>query len=199
MPGRDNPRGDADSGCQRTAGAEQCVDLPVSAMAISLRRLTPPLPAGALAIGLVIGLLAPLVGPWLPQDRADAAVADSYVAVLTGPEGRVGLVVSARRQARVLDVTQAVPHGLPAGHSLALWQVDAVGTVRPLGRLAPGPTARLALAAPAGEALATTVGFGVTLERDGRPPERPSGPFVYQGRCGGLWRIEAASARLALR
>lgn len=168
-------------------------------MAISLRRLTPPLPAGALAIGLVIGLLAPLVGPWIPQDRADAAVADSYVAVLTGPEGRVGLVVSARRQARVLDITQTVPHGLPAGHSLALWQVDAVGTVRPLGRLAPGPTARLALPAPAGEALATTVGFGVTLERDGRPPERPSGPFVYQGRCGGLWRIEAASARLALR
>lgn len=168
-------------------------------MAISFRHLTLPVPAGALAAGLAFGLLAPLCLPWRPDVAGSPPPVDSYVGVLTGPEGRVGLVVSARRQARALDVAQTVPLGLPAGHSLALWQVDGAGVARPLGRLASGPTARLALPAPAEEVLATAIGFGVTLERDGHAPASPSRPFVYQGRCGNLWQIETASARLALR
>lgn len=178
---------------------EQSNDSSVLPMALSLRHLTLPVPAGALAIGLAAGLLAPLCWTWHPDVAVSAPPVDSYLGVLTGPEGRVGLVVSARRQARALDVTQTVPLGLPVGHSLALWQVDGAGVARPLGRLASGPTARLALPAPAEEVLATAVGFGVTLERDGQAPDGPSRPFVYQGRCGSLWLIEAGSTRLALR
>lgn len=168
-------------------------------MASSSRRLTHAVPAGALAIGLALGLLAPLLlpQPGLPPSRLHPL--ESYVGVLVGPEGRTGLVVSARRDARELEVRHVVPVGLPRGQSLALWQIDAAGVAQPLGRLGTGPSTRLALREPAQRQLATAVAFGVTLEREGHHPQRPSGPYVYQGACGALWRADAASARRASR
>ena len=158
-------------------------------MARLLRRLFAPIPAGALALGLVLGLALPLVRPWLQRLTPLAQLPVSYVGVLADAEGRTGLVVSARRLGRELDVQQPVPLGLPDGHTLYLWTIEASGVARRVGPVPPGPSGRLALTGEVDALLATAVELAVSLEPEEAPLDVPAGEFVYRGACERLWQV----------
>ncbi len=158
-------------------------------MAHLLRRLFAPIPAGALALGLVVGLTLPLARPWLQRSTPEAQMPSSYVGVLADAEGRPGLVVSARRLGRQLDVQQAMPLGLPDGRTLYLWAIDPSGAARRVGPLPAGPTGRLVLDDDAHSLLASAVELAVSVERTDTPPDGPAGAFVYRGPCERMWRV----------
>ena len=158
-------------------------------MARLLRRLFAPIPAGALALGLVMGLALPLVRPWLQRFTPLAQLPISYVGVLADAEGRTGLVVSARRLGRELDVLQPAPLGLPDGHTLYLWTIEASGVARRIGPVPPGPSGRLALSGDVDTLLALAVELAVSLEPLEGPKDVPVGEFVYRGACERLWQV----------
>jgi anti-sigma-K factor RskA len=163
-------------------------------MAHLLRRLFAPIPAGALALGLVVGLTLPLARPWLQRSTPEAQMPSSYVGVLADAEGRPGLVVSARRLGRQLDVQQAMPLGLPDGRTLYLWAIDPSGAARRVGPLPAGPTGRLVLDDDAHSLLASAVELAVSVERTDTPPDGPAGAFVYRGPCERMWRVTPPTA-----
>ena len=144
--------------------------------------------AGALALGIAIGLALPLATPPWGSGPPDGELPEGYVGVLAAPEGRTGLVVSAAPQGRVLDTRMPAPVGLPDGRTLFLWAIEPSGAVSPVGPVPPGATGHIPLSDPAASVFATAVGFGVTVERTGQAPHSPAGAFVYRGACGRLWR-----------
>ena len=158
-------------------------------MAHLLRRLFAPIPAGALALGLVLGLTLPLARPWFTQPTPDALLPLSYVGVLMDSEGMPGLVVSARRLGRQLNVQHTVPLRLPDGRTLYLWAIEPSGAARRVGPLPPGPAGRLELTDEADTLLASAVELAVSVERTGAPPDGPAGAFVFRGACERMWRV----------
>lgn len=149
------------------------------------RRLLSPLPSGALAFGLMLGLLLP--GVFLQQQ--DTQLPESYVGVLATPEGKTGLIVSSRRQGTVLDLKQVSPTMPPAGQTLYLWVIDAAGNPRPVGPAPAGPFVQVTLTQPAEKIFATAAEVAVSIEPQGSSPAQPSGPYVYRGLCGKLWKV----------
>lgn len=159
------------------------------------QRLFAPLPAGALAFGLMLGVAAPSVFQLLQADRYDAQLPESYVGVLATAEGRQGLIVSSLRHGRSVDlkVIQAVP--LPAGSVAVLWTIDAQGLPVAVGPL-PALPARAFVSVPlprtADQVFARAVELGVSHEPAGTLPAVPSQPWVYRGLCGKLWKVPPA-------
>ena len=158
-------------------------------MARLLRRLIAPIPAGALAFGLTLGLALPLARPWLTRPAPQAQLPLSYVGVLADPEGRTGLVVSARRLGRQLEISQRVALGLPDGRTLYLWTIEASGAARRVGPVPPGASGRLVLTSDADTVLASAVELAVSMERTDTSPEVPDGAFIYRGACERLWQV----------
>jgi len=157
-------------------------------MARLLRRLFALVPAGALAFGLGLGLTLPLLRTWLKAPAPEAQLPVSYVGVLADDEGRTGLVVSARRLGRQLEIQQPVPLGLPDGQRLYLWAIQSSGAARLVGPVPPGRTGQLTLTDDAGTLLAPAVELAVSVERVDTPPDAPAGEFVYRGACERVWR-----------
>jgi len=153
-----------------------------------------PVSAGALALGIAIGLALPFVPSLWRAGPPDGELPDSYVGVLAAPEGSTGIVVSAARHERVLDTRLPVPVGMPDGRTLFLWAIEPTGAVLPVGPVPPQAAGRIPLADRAESVFATAVGFGVTVERTGHSPDSPAGAFVYRGLCGRLWRAGAPAA-----
>lgn len=156
------------------------------------KRWLQPAPAGALALGLVVGVMLPSL--WQAQHGGpDGPVAtqlpDSYVGVLGLADGRPGLIVSSLRQGRTVDIKRVAAVPVPAGQVLYLWAIDAAGQAAPVAPLPPGPFVHLQLGAPAETVFAKAVELAVSLEREGSNPTAPAGTFVYRGLCGKLWRL----------
>ena len=155
------------------------------------QRLLAPIPASALALGLVMGTVVPIV--WQAQSDAQRGMElpDSYVGVLGTAEGKPGLIISSLRRGKVVDIKRVTPVDVPSGQMLYLWRIDkagAVTAVAPLPDVSSGTITHLALNAPAEQVFFPAVELAVSLEPVGSQPEAPTSPFVYRGLCGKLWR-----------
>jgi len=152
------------------------------------RRLLAPAPVGALALGLVMGTLVPIV--WQAQEsyRRDMELPDSYVGVLATAQGQPGLIVSSLRRGKTVDLKQLAQVDVPAGQTLFLWRIDKAGAVAPVGALPNGKFTHVTLGEPAEQVFFPAVELAVSVEPAGAQPAAPSAPFVYRGLCGKLWR-----------
>lgn len=152
------------------------------------QRLLSPVPAGALALGLMMGSLGP--GLWQQlSGGAETQLPESYVGVLATAEGRPGLIVSSLRRGRVVDFKQLAPVAVPPGQTLFLWSLDARGEPQPIAALPAGAFVSLPLPQPAEALFQRAVELAVSLEAAGSTPARPAGPYVYRGLCGKLWPV----------
>lgn len=157
------------------------------------RQLLGPVPAGALAMGLVLGTLLPgVLGPMLRDEPTDTALPASYVGVLATASGATGLIVSSLRQGTQLDVKAVQAVAVPAGQTLYLWALDAAGKPRAIGPLPSGGFVKVRLPQPSELLFADAKELAVSLETIGATPAAPGGTFVYRGLCGKLWRVPAA-------
>lgn len=155
------------------------------------QRLLAPIPAGALALGLMMGMLVPVVWQIHSDTQRGMELPDSYVGVLGTPQGQPGLIISSLRQGKVVDIKRVTPVEVPPGQMLYLWRIDKVGAVTavaPLPDVPNGPFTHLTLNAPAEQVFFPAVELAVSLEPVGSQPAAPTSPFVYRGLCGKLWR-----------
>lgn len=151
------------------------------------RKLLAPIPVSALAMGLVLGTVVPLVWQIQVDQHKQSQLPESYVGVLANTQGKPGLIVSSLRHGRVVELKQMVPMELPLGQHLHLWRIDKAGAVSSLGAIPGGKWVRLALSEPAEKIFFTAIELAVSIERDGEVPPQPSSAFVYRGLCGKLW------------
>ena len=161
-----------------------------------LQALLAPVPAAALAFGLVAGLALPTVMQNLnpPAEPGDTSVPASYIGVLATPDGRQGLIVASLRLGRTVDLKQVTRVEPGPGQTLFLWTIDAQGQVRPVSAIPAGAFVQAPLADTAEKVFATAVELGVTLEAIGSAPLKPAGPWVYRGLCGKVWRAPPPSS-----
>lgn len=152
------------------------------------RRLLAPAPAGALVVGLLVGVALPMLWQAQEQSRRDMELPDSYVGVLATAQGQPGLIVSSLRQGRRVDIKQVTPVDLPAGKTLYLWRIDKSGAVAPVGPLPDGKFTQIELDRPAEQVFFPAVELAVSVEDAGARLQAPSSPYVYRGLCGKLWR-----------
>lgn len=156
------------------------------------KRWLAPIPASALAMGLVLGSVAPVL--WHLQNASQTELPESYVGVLATAEGKPGLIVSSLREGRVVDIKQVKAVTVPAGAGLFLWRIDGEGHAAPLGAFGPmrpvgkNKWAKMALSEPAEKVFFPAVELAVSVEPLGSTPAVASGAFVYRGLCGKLWR-----------
>ena len=177
---------------QRPASARPAAraDAPSARLAAWWRQFIAPVPAAALAFGLLAGVMVPQLAAILgPQAVQDTELPESYVGVLARPDGRAGLIVASRRHGRVVDLKQVSPVTPPAGQTLFLWTIDAAGRATPVGPVPHGPFVQAPLSDTAEKVFRTAAELGVTLEATGSTPASPSGPWVYRGLCGKVWRV----------
>ena len=169
---------------------------PVAAVQRWWQRLLAPVPAGALALGLLMGSLGP--GLWQQlQGDAGTQLPESYVGVLATAEGKPGLIVSSLRRGRVVDFKQLAPVAVPPGQTLFLWSLDAKGVAQPIAALPAGRFVSLPLPQPAEALFQRAVELAVSLEATGSTPSQPSGAYVYRGLCGKLWPVAAPASAAA--
>jgi len=158
------------------------------------QRWLAPVPAGALAFGLMLGVATPLVWQTQQADTYDTQLPESYVGVLATAQGQQGLIVSSLRHGKTVDlkIIKAVP--VASGSVLYLWSLDAKGQpqrVSPLPALT-GGFVSLTLPGSSNDVFARAVELAVTMEPAGAEPREPTLPYVYRGLCGKLWRVPPA-------
>ncbi len=151
------------------------------------QRLFAPIPAGALALGLVLGSVVPAVWQAQNSSHPNMELPASYVGVLATQDGRPGLIISSLRRGKVVDVKRETPVAIPAGQTLYLWRIDKDGQVQPVGALPDGKFVHVPLDAPAEDVFLPAVELAVSLEAQGASPAQPSQAFVYRGLCGKIW------------
>jgi anti-sigma-K factor RskA len=151
---------------------------------------------GPLAAGVVLGLTLTLIGPALQEpavsdgpDSLDSQLPQSYVGVLATADGRSGVIVSSLRHGKVMDVKQVQPVPVASGQTLYLWAIEADGTTRPIGPVPQGKFVQVALAQTSETLFASATELALSIEAETAAPLLPSGPYVYRGLCGKLWRV----------
>jgi anti-sigma-K factor RskA len=123
-------------------------------------------------VALSVLLLRPM------GERAEGTV----VAVLAGSDAKAALVASADRFGRYLTIKAISRIDVPADRSLQLWMLPSAGNPQSLGVIDTTTAARVALSAPADEALRNIPALAVSLEpRGGSPTGSPTGPVLYSG------------------
>lgn len=145
-----------------------------------------PVPAGALALGLLLGSV---VGPLWEASRSSTQLPESYVGVLADASGKPGLIVSSLRKGRTVDLKQLSPVMVPVGQTLYLWTIDKAGQVHGVSAIPGGAFVSAPLSRPAEETFFPAVELAVSIEIAGAAPAQPTGPFVYRGLCGKLWKL----------
>ena len=161
----------------------------------ALVRWFDPRTLGSLAAGLFLGVSATLIGPSLldssPVSVAETQLPESYVGVLARADGRTGLIVSSLRHGRVMDLKRVQPVPVGDGQTLFLWVIEADGKTLPIGSVPQGSFVQVPLAQTSETLFARATELAVSIEAAGFAPALPSGPFVYRGLCGKLWRVKA--------
>lgn len=149
-------------------------------------RLLAPIPAGALALGLLIGSM---LGPVWEASRSSTQLPESYVGVLANSGGKPGLIVSSLRRGTTVDLKQLSPVKVPEGQTLFLWTIDKDGVVFPVSAVPNGKFVSAPLPAAAETVFFPALELAISVEAVGTNPDKPSGPFVYRGLCGKLWKL----------
>jgi anti-sigma-K factor RskA len=120
----------------------------------------------------VVQLMSPAVLP-----------AESLVVVLAGPDAKPAMIVTAARGESVLTLKPVADVRPEPGRTFELWALPEGGAPRSLGVLPPVGVAKIALAAPSGEALARVPTLAISLEPPGGSPTgQPTGPVLYTGK-----------------
>lgn len=192
------PQAMADRSWERlSASVGMAAPAPAQAKPSWWQRWFTPMPAGALAMSMVLGLALGVSLPlaWQASHapaEGDMQLPESYVGVLGTADGKPGLIVSSLRRGMVIDLKVVTPVDVPAGHHLQLWRIDKTGAATTLGALpalVPGQKIlHMTLPEPAEQAFFPAVELAVSIEADGTVPSVPSGPYVYRGLCGKIWR-----------
>lgn len=152
------------------------------------RRLLAPVPVAALAMGLMVGTVVPVVWQARLDAQREMELPDSYVGVLATAKGEPGLIVSSLRRGTVVDLKQLTPVEVPQGKTLFLWRIDKAGAITAVAPLPSGKFTRVTLDEPAEKVFFPAVELAVSLEAAGATPAVPTQPFAYRGLCGKLWR-----------
>lgn len=147
-----------------------------------------PAAGAALAMGLALGVL---IGPNWEALRSPTQLPESYVGVLANASGKPGLIVSSLRRGTTVDLKQLSPVELPTGKTLFLWVIDKTGAVQPVAAIPSGAFVSANLSEAAEKVFFPAVELAVSVEQTGALPDKPSGPFVYRGLCGKLWKLPA--------
>jgi anti-sigma-K factor RskA len=106
----------------------------------------------------------------------------ALVVVLAGSDAKPALIASADRAARYLSVKAVARVDVPVDRALELWMLPEGANPRSLGLIDATGAARVALSAPAEEALRNIPALAVSLEpRGGSPTGLPTGPVLYSG------------------
>ena len=151
-----------------------------------------PLPAGALAFGLVLGLVMPSAWNLLQNDAQHTQLPESYVGVLATAQGQPGLIVSSLRKGFTVDLKQLSPIAPPSGATLFLWSIDKSGAMHAIAPIPNGRFVSARLSESAEKTFLSAVELAVSIEPLAATPRQPSGAFVYRGLCGKLWRPPGA-------
>ncbi len=111
----------------------------------------------------------------------------SIVAVLAGSDAKPALVATVERGSRVLSIKALRPIAIPPDRALELWALPEGKDPRSLGLVPASGVVRIALPAPAGDALKGVPALAISLEPSGGSPTgKPTGPVLY---TGGIERI----------
>lgn len=128
------------------------------------------------SLAAVVALAAVLLRP------APAVPEGALVVVLAGTDAKPVLVASADRLGRTLRVKPVARVDVAADRALELWMLPDGATPRSLGLISATDVVRVALSAPADEALRNIPALAVSLEpRGGSPTGLPTGPVLYSG------------------
>lgn len=152
------------------------------------KRFFSAIPAGALAMGVLVGVMTPMLWDRQLAEDSGAQLPASYVGVLGTADGKPGLIVSSLRHGAWVDVKQMAPVAVPPGMRLHLWRIDAEGKAMPLGPLPTGKWVRMPLPEPAEKIFFPAVELAVSVENADDTPQAPRLPYVYRGLCGKLWK-----------
>jgi anti-sigma-K factor RskA len=152
------------------------------------KRWLAPIPAGALAMGLLVGVVVPQLWHAQTDSAQETQLPQSYVGVLANAQGKPGVIVSSLRHGRVVEIKQIAPVVLAAGRELHLWRIDKDGHATALGAVANEKWARMTLKEEAEKVFFPAVELAVSSELQGSQPQTPALPYVYRGLCGKLWR-----------
>ena len=147
-----------------------------------------PVPSGMLAFGLTLGLALPTLLHTLQTDTSSTQLPESYVGVLATRDGQAGLIVSSLRKGLLVDIKQQTPVAVPSGQTLYLWLIDQAGQAHAVAPIPQGRFVSLRLNAPSETTFQAATELAVSLEPQGQTPAQPSGPFVYRGLCGKIWK-----------
>ena len=130
--------------------------------------------AAALACALAFGALQ-----WWQRSVAPE---ETLVVVLSGDDGKPGLLAAAARADRYLTLRR-VGNATPSdGKVFELWALPQAGAPQAIGVIPNGSLARVPLARPADESLSSIPRLAVSLEPPGGSPTgKPTGPVVYSG------------------
>ena len=153
------------------------------------QRLFAPIPMGALAMGLAVGIIVPKLLLQLPGTASDVALLPaSYVGVLADVHGRHGIAISSLRHGKTVDVKQLQPVQLAPDQTLFLWAIDRTGAIRPVGPLPNQKFGTAALPDTSERLFNDVLELAVSVERTGQTPGQPNVPFLFRGLCGKFWR-----------
>ena len=132
------------------------------------------LASASLATVVVLAAVLLKSAPEVPQG--------ALVVVLAGTDAKPVLVASADRLSRYLSVKPVARVELAADRTLELWMLPDGANPRSLGLISATGVARVALPAPADDALRNIPALAVSLEpRGGSPTGLPTGPVLYSG------------------
>jgi anti-sigma-K factor RskA len=133
--------------------------------------------------GLALASLAALVAlSTLVLKPAPERPEGALVVVLAGSDAQPALIASADRSGRYLSVKAVARVDIPADRALELWMLPQGANPRSLGLIDATGAVRVALSAPAEEALRNIPALAVSLEpRGGSPTGVPTGPVLYSG------------------
>ncbi|MBA4177870.1 MAG: hypothetical protein C0505_15140 [Leptothrix sp. (in: Bacteria)] len=158
------------------------------------QRWLAPRALGGLLVGAlmatVVGTLVLQANPgWIGHETLRERLPPSYVGLLSNAAGEPAVLLSSRRQARVLTAKLLLPLAPPAGSEAVLWaypkgggQPFRVGTIA-----ASTGSTRLPLADTSEKLFSSVDRLSISLEATGSTPAAPSAEPVLAGPCVKLW------------
>lgn len=119
---------------------------------------------------------------------AFASIPASYVGVLTDQMDRPALVVASLRHSRVVQLKQQQALPVEPGQTAVLWALSPSRPPQAIARLRNQSRSDITLREPAEQTFAQVDRLAVSIESESSDlPQRPLGPFIWQGHCAKVW------------